>query len=153
MGIGIRVLVMGLPGSGKSTLSDALHKTIVDSIWLNADKIRALHEDWDFSHEGRMRQAARMRLYANVSDDDVVIADFVCPLPEMRAVYEPDIVVWMDTIKSGRFEDTNKAFVPPEKYDFRVIDYDTNKWVNLIVNQIKRFRHDATLPKLERDSP
>lgn len=133
----MRILIMGLPGSGKTTLAQALSAKLNSALWLNADKLREIHKDWDFSYAGRLRQATRMRKYAEVSEDEYVIADFVCPLEEMRAVYEPHIIIWMDTIKAGRFEDTNKAFVKPEEYDLRVVDWDTQTWVNLAINQIK----------------
>lgn len=135
----IKILIMGLPGAGKTTLADALHKTMTNALWLNADVVRKAYNDWDFSYSGRERQAQRMANMANESDALYVISDFVCPLPEYRDLYDPDILVWVDTIKAGRFEDTNKTFIPPEEYDLRVIDYDTNKWVNLILNQIKCF--------------
>lgn len=136
----MRILIMGLPGSGKTTLSKALLEKLNETLWLNADKLRDLHNDWDFSYAGRLRQATRMRKYADISEDDYVIADFVCPLPEMRDIYQPHMTVWVDTIKSGRFEDTNKAFVQPEEYDLRVVDWDTQKWVNQIINQIKAIK-------------
>lgn len=133
----IRILVMGLPGAGKTTYSAALQQALGDCLWLNADKLREIHNDWDFSYAGRLRQATRMRNYSDISEDKYVIADFVCPLPEMRSVYDPHLIIWVDTIKSGRFEDTNKAFVPPEEYDLRVVDWNTQTWVNLAINQIK----------------
>lgn len=133
----MRVLIMGLPGSGKTTLAQALVEKLGEILWLNADRLRELHKDWDFSYAGRLRQATRMRNYANVSEEPIVIADFVCPLPEMRSIFEPHVTIWVDTIKSGRFEDTNKVFVEPEEYDLRVLDWDTEKWVNLTINQIK----------------
>lgn len=128
---------MGLPGSGKTTFSAALQNKLGDTLWLNADKIRELHRDWDFSYAGRLRQATRMRRYADISEDIYVIADFVCPLPEMRAIYDPHITIWMDTIHEGRFEDTNKIFIAPEEYDLRVVDWNANAWVNLAINQIR----------------
>jgi hypothetical protein len=42
-----------------------------------------------------------------------------------------DIVVWMDTLKEGRFEDTNRLFVPPKNYDYRVTDW-TDVWLKTI---------------------
>ena len=133
----MRILIMGLPGSGKTTFAEALSNKLNSTLWLNADKIRELHDDWDFSYAGRLRQATRMRKYADISEDEYVIADFVCPLPEMRSLYEPHVTIWMDTIKTGRFADTNKAFVKPEEYDLRVVDWKTETWVNLAINQIK----------------
>ena len=135
----VKVLIMGLPGAGKTTLAKAFHDKMAGSLWLNGDHMRKLYNDWDFSEEGRERQAKRMRDMAEVSESHCVIADFVCPTSELREIYAPDVLVWVDTIKAGRFEDTNKVFVPPEEYDLRVVDYDTNKWVNLILNQIKCF--------------
>lgn len=132
----MRILIMGLPGSGKTTFAKALSDKLGPTLWLNADKIRDLHNDWDFSYAGRLRQATRMRRYADISEDEYVIADFVCPLPEMRTIYEPHTTIWMDTIKAGRFEDTNKAFVPPEQYDIRVTDYNPN-WLNAALETIK----------------
>lgn len=128
---------MGLPGSGKTTFSKTLADAIGHTTLLNADKIRDVHKDWDFSYAGRLRQANRMRQYADVSEDRYVIADFVCPLPEMRAVYDPHVTIWMDTIKHGRFEDTNKVFVQPQEYDLRVVDWNEQVWVNLATNQIR----------------
>lgn len=127
---------MGLPGSGKTTLAEELKKVLEEDnksvLWLNADAIRKIHDDWDFSHEGRIRQATRMVGYARVSDDDYVIADFVCPLPEMRDIYNADFTIWVDTIDSGRFEDTNKAFQKPGAFDIRVTEQDCKKWAETI---------------------
>jgi len=135
----VKVLIMGLPGAGKTTLAKTLHEKITESLWLNADHMRKLYNDWDFSQEGRDRQAKRMADMANVSESLYVVADFVCPQPHLREMFDPDVLIWVDTIKEGRYEDTNKMFIPPEEYDLRVVDYDTNKWVNLILNQIKCF--------------
>ena len=129
---------MGLPGSGKTTLASEL-KNLLDVVWLNADEIRKKENDWDFSEEGRKRQARRM---ANLSEKykklgKTVIADFVCPLPETRKLFNPDYLIWVDTVKKGRFEDTNKIFVPPIKYDFRVDTKDSKKWSKIILNEIQ----------------
>ena len=113
---------MGLPGAGKTTLSTEL-QTRLNSAHFNADKVRALFNDWDFSPEGRIRQSQRMRDLADASEVDYVIADFVAPLKQMRDIYAADYVIWMDTILSGRFEDTNRAFEPPETYDLRITDF------------------------------
>jgi adenylylsulfate kinase len=125
---------MGLPGSGKTKLAAEIFVSLYpDCFWVNADIIREKYNDWDFSYEGRIRQARRLREETLNTDKSFSMADFVCPLPEMREIFEADITVWVDTIKEGRFEDTNKMFVPPDKYDFRVTEQDCARWANIIV--------------------
>jgi len=114
----MKILVMGLPGSGKTTLATVLARELGCAHY-NADKVREQFNDWDFSAEGRLRQAHRMSDLAD--QHEMAICDFVCPLPEMRNIFNADFVIWVDRIESGRFEDTNKVFVPPEKWDYRVI--------------------------------
>lgn len=131
---------MGLPGSGKTFLSKELKKQL-ESLgkkvqWFNADIIREKFNDWDFSDEGRIRQSIRMKVLADESDADFVIADFVAPLPEMRVNFDADWVIWVDTIQEGRFEDTNKAFVPPESYDFHVTEKDCKTWAKTIIKEM-----------------
>ena len=118
-----RILIMGLPGSGKTTLAQALQARL-NCAWFNADEIRARYNDWDFSPEGRVRQSKRMRILADDSNREHVIADFVAPLKQMRDIFAADYVIWMDTIAEGRFEDTNQLFEPPEVYDLRITDFD-----------------------------
>ena len=113
------ILIMGLPGSGKTTFAKRVQSLLPNSVLINADNIRTLYNDWDFSIEGRLRQAYRMRDLADQHKNNIII-DMVCPLPEMRNIINADIVVWMDTIQSGRFEDTNKLFVQPKNYDYRI---------------------------------
>jgi adenylylsulfate kinase len=120
-----RILIMGLPGAGKTTLAQALADKI-NAMWFNADNVRKQYNDWDFSHEGRIRQSHRMRDLADNSHAKFVICDFVAPLAEMRTVYDADYTIWMDTIIEGRFKDTNLVFEPPEKYDLRIINFDYN---------------------------
>lgn len=127
-----RVLIMGLPGSGKTTLAgelikllEAREKTVT---WFNADEVRKQYDDWDFSHEGRIRQAHRMRELADAAETDYVLVDFVAPLPEMRDIFAADVTIWMANITAGRFEDTNRAFIPPEKYDIQVTFQDAKFW-------------------------
>ena len=112
---------MGLPGSGKTYLTERL-VPLLNAAWYNADKVREMTNDWDFSDEGRDRQSKRMRVLADFekSHGRFVICDFVCPTRETRENFDADIVVWMDTIKEGRFEDTNKLFQNPTRVDFRI---------------------------------
>ena len=118
---------MGLPGSGKTTLAKEL-KPLLNAVWINADKVRKLTEDWDFSINGRIRQSKRMRLYADFekSHKRIVICDFVCPTKNTREYFNPDILIWMNTIKKGRYEDTNLMFEPPKVFDFEI-----TTWTNI----------------------
>jgi adenylylsulfate kinase len=134
----MKILIMGLPGSGKTTLAKMIAPRL-NAVWLNADKIREECNDWDFSDEGRKRQALRMWTYAEEALDKgrVVIADFVCPTEETRAQFKADYLIWMDTIKEGRFEDTNKLFQPPTTFDFRCTSKDAETWAFLITQEIR----------------
>jgi len=164
---------MGLPGSGKTTLAEKL-KTYIEAEagvssapldkqirviespkldeyrctveWFNADEIRKKFDDWDFSHTGRIRQSIRMFDLSKKSDADFVICDFVAPLVEMRNNFKADWTIWVDTIKEGRYDDTNKAFIEPEVYDFRVPEQDCEKWARYISNKIVK---DERRPKFD----
>ncbi len=133
------ILIMGLPGAGKTTLADEL-APFLNAKRLNADEVRKAANDWDFSEEGRTRQAKRMADFALKlkNDGNYVIADFICPTPKARSLFPADYVVWVDTIKEGRFDDTNKMFVKPEKYDFHVTTQDAKSWVPKIFKEIKK---------------
>ena len=143
-----RILVMGLPGAGKTTLAQVLvdllqanGKTVT---WLNADAIRKQYDDWDFSETGRIRQSKRMSDLADAAGTDYALCDFVAPLVEMRNNFKADWTVWMDTIDQGRFEDTNKVFAPPEQYDFRITQQDAAKWAEFISDHILENRRRPT---------
>ena len=132
------ILVMGLPGAGKTTLANELAPSL-NAKRLNADEVRKAANDWDFSSEGRVRQAKRM---ANLAlklknEGHYVIADFIAPTPEARKLFPADYVIWVDTIKEGRFDDTNKMFVKPDKYDFHVTTQDAKNWAPKILKEIK----------------
>ena len=116
-----KILIFGLPGSGKSTLAKPF-ATLIGGVWINADAVREEYNDWDFTPEGRMRQAQRMKYLSDgvVKAGKIAIADFVCPTEAARAEFSADFTVWMDTIKEGRFEDTNKMFQTPAHYDYHV---------------------------------
>jgi len=128
-----KILIMGLPGSGKTTLAKLL-VPMFNAVWLNADKVREEANDWDFSEKGRSIQANRMKRLAQEAIDNnrVVIADFVCPTEATREDFNADYIIWMDTIKEGRFEDTNKMFEPPKQYNFRVTHLEAQMWAYLI---------------------
>ena len=132
------ILVMGLPGAGKTTLANELAK-LIKSKRLNADEIRRAANDWDFSEEGRTRQSKRMSEEALKlkNEGNNVIADFICPTPEARKLFPADYTVWVDTIQKGRFEDTNQMFVKPEKFDFHVTTQDANLWAPKIAEDLK----------------
>ena len=156
-----RILIMGLPGAGKTFLATALKKFLETNSsirhmpvsrminqemapsaysctvdWFNADDVRKRYNDWDFSCEGRIRQSIRMADFALSCTSDYVICDFVAPLVEQRNNFKADWTIWIDTIDAGRFEDTNRAFVEPEVYDFRVTEQDADKWAEFIGQHI-----------------
>ena len=132
------ILIMGLPGSGKTTLANELGP-MLNAKRLNADEIRKKANDWDFSEEGRKRQSKRMAEFAKKLKEDgsYVVADFICPTKEARSLFPADFVIWVDTIEEGRFEDTNKMFVKPDKFDFHVTTQDAKKWAPIIFKEIK----------------
>jgi hypothetical protein len=146
---------MGLPGSGKTYFAERLKRYLEDHVnpinentlrpiadarvtvaWLNADEVRKHYNDWDFSHEGRIRQSQRMRDLADEANTDYCIVDFVAPLVEMRNNFKADWTIWIDTIEKGRFEDTNRMFVPPEVYDFRITEQNGEKWAEFVGEHI-----------------
>ena len=166
-----RILIMGLPGSGKTYLAQALKKYLetngdlmkvnpqrvmnyegipgpgfmqVGVDWFNADDIRRKYNDWDFTDAGRIRQSLRMLQFAIECTGEFVICDFVAPLVEMRNNFKADWTIWVDTIKEGRYEDTNKAFTPPEQYDFRVTEQNCEKWAEFIGDHILANRRRPT---------
>ena len=130
---------MGLPGAGKTTLANEL-APMIDARRLNADEVRKTANDWDFSEEGRIRQAKRMASLALKLKDqnNYVVADFICPTPEARNLFPADYIIWVDTIREGRFDDTNKMFVKPDKFDFHVTSQDAKNWAKKIFKDLKK---------------
>lgn len=134
------VLIMGLPGSGKTYLAEELARQLVTLektvAHFNADRMREQHNDWDFSITGRLRQAQRMRDAADAAETDFVIVDFVAPLPEQRSIFSPDYMVLMDTIAQGRYADTNQLFQPPVQCDLLVPTKDAKRWAETILKDL-----------------
>jgi len=143
------ILIMGLPGSGKTTLASEL-APLINAKRINADEVRKAHNDWDFSEEARKRQAKRMADLAikQKQEGNYVIADFICPTPEARSLFPADYIVWVDTIKKGRFDDTNQMFVKPEKFDFHVTTQNAKLWAPQIAeeNKIMSYEWDNKKP-------
>lgn len=133
----MKILIFGLPGSGKSTLAEPF-ANLIGGIWLNADKVRDEYNDWDFTPEGRMRQAMRMKFLSDgvVKAGKIAVADFVCPTEAARKEYGADFTVWMDTIQEGRFADTNKMFEKPNHCNYHVSKWftDTDQQLLQVVN-------------------
>ena len=165
----VKILIMGLPGAGKTYFAERLKQYLEDNSsiatmpasrmvqmesppstykskvdWFNADDIRKRFNDWDFSREGRIRQSLRMAEFALKCTGDYVICDFVAPLPEMRHNFKADWVIWIDTIDAGRYEDTNRAFVPPDVYDFRITEQNAEKWSEFVGDHILHNRRRPT---------
>lgn len=128
------VLVMGLSDSGKTTLALKLQKGL-QSEYFNADKVRGSFDDWDFSTEGRLRQAIRMKRLATNSTNNYVILDFICPTKDIRSIIQADFIIWMDTVSSSCYADTDKLFTTPTKTDLIIKDY-TNVDIHEIRSKI-----------------
>ena len=128
----MNLLIFGLPGSGKSTFAK---KLISDKkiTYFNADEVRKMFNDWDFTEAGRIRQAQRMIGLTAYAQGHCVV-DFVCPYDAWRDDY--DIKIWMNTIKEGRFEDTNKMFQKPTKVDYEIKDYNYGEIISEISNRL-----------------
>ena len=113
----MRILIMGLPESGKTALGEKLSVEFSILFW-DADVVRKVYNDWDFTLQGRERQALRMRKLSEL--EAITISAFVCPLPGFRSFFFPDKLIWMDTVENCEYEDTNIMFQPPTKYDVRI---------------------------------
>ena len=135
----MKILIFGLPGAGKTWLAQKLYQLLPNCAWYNADKIREMANDWDFTPEGRMRQATRMRNIANFEkeSDRWVICDFVCPTQHTRDLFDADYSIWVDTISEGRFEDTNKMFEIPAMFDYHVNHWYSDAEIESLAEHIK----------------
>lgn len=138
----MRILIMGLPGSGKTTLAANIVNNLRDQdedvAWLSADAVRAAYDDWDFSFQGRIRQCRRMSdlAFEYEAEDKIVICDFVCPLKELRELFAPNLMIWMDTIKQSRFSNTDKIFEPATEADYIITSNSKYPWDVIISEQI-----------------
>ena len=143
----MKILIMGLPGSGKTTLASKL-VPLIKAKWLNNDKVRKEANDWDFSEEARKRQAKRMADFAEryKQDGHHVVADFICPTPEARKLFNPDYIVWMNTINKGKYDDTNKMFVKPKKFDFQITTQNAELWAMQIADKIVEYKWNNKKP-------
>ena len=135
----MKILIFGLPGSGKTTLAKPFAE-LIGGIHLNADLIREKYSDWDFTIEGRISQAKRMKHLADgvVMAGKTAIADFVAPTQLIRDIFDADFTIWMDTIEESQYKDTNQIFEP----NATGIDYHVSEWFNNT--------HQALVPVLKR---
>jgi len=145
----MKILIMGLSNSGKTTLAKTLKNKLklqnFTVTHFNADEIRKLYDDWDFSKDGRIRQAKRMEVLSNESVGDFIICDFIAPTNEIRNIFKADITVWMDTIEKSIYEDTDKMFQKPTKYDIQVTEKNAQKWSDIIINYIMENNHGYSI--------
>lgn len=134
----MKILIMGLPGSGKTHLAERLQKHL-ECAWFNADEIRRMANDWEFGEDARIRQARRMR---NLADYEkgcgrTVVCDFVCPTEMTRYIFEADLTIWMNTIEEGRFEDTNKMFEEPTNFDYIIEQFLSDEKIEEMAKRMK----------------
>ena len=135
----MKILICGLPGSGKTWLAERLITHLKNCAWYNADFVRKYANDWDFEIEGRIRQAKRMKAFADFEKDNhrFVVCDFVCPTKITRKEFNADYVIWMDTISEGRYEDTNNLFEEPVKVNWRVTEWNDENHNNIAEDILK----------------
>jgi adenylylsulfate kinase len=140
----MKILIMGLPGSGKTTLAKKLFEEISKAgptEWVNADELRKETNDWDFSDKGRLRQATRMRILADKATEQGfnIICDFVCPTKETRAIFDADMVIWMDTIHRSEYKDTNQIFEKPtdDEYNIRIDEFNSDAWAATLADLLE----------------
>lgn len=135
-----KLLVMGLPGTGKTTLATILARRL-NAVHFNADAVRAeINKDLGFSLEDRIEQARRMGWLCDqvVMANTHAIADFICPTRETRSAFGRAFTIWVDRTQESRFKDTDRLFVPPEQFDVRVTAEGTPEyWAEQIVERLR----------------
>ena len=133
-----KILIMGLPGAGKTYLAKEIYREL-NAVWINGDSIRKKYKDWDFTKTGRIRQAKRLNKISNeyIQKRKNVVVDFICPNKDSFKNFKADFIVWVDTIKKGRFDDTNAMFVKPEKFDCHVTSQNAKHWAPIIFKDLK----------------
>ncbi len=135
------ILLFGLSGSGKTTLAKDLLSLLPNSYHINGDDVRKQANDWDFSLDGRIRQAFRIKDKLNSITADFVVIDFIAPLELMRTIIDADFLVWVDTVDSSIFKDTDSLFEIPDIYDLHIVGQkDSKASANLIINKIDNTR-------------
>jgi len=130
----MKILIMGLSGSGKTTLAEQIYNRRF-SIWLNADRIRKSYNDWDFSYEGRIKQAYRIWQLSEVCDEEFIIIDMIAPLEEMRDIIDADYTIWMNTVQSSQYMDTDAIFEPAIAADLILTNFEYD--INDIVRKLR----------------
>jgi len=134
-----KILIMGLPGSGQTTLANAISSRLKAVHW-NADDVRqTINSHLTFSEKDRIKQAETMKWLADrvVASGHFCVVDFICPTAETREAFDfhNATVIWVDRIKAGRFDDTNQLFEPPLFYDYHVVDdgRSAEEWADQIL--------------------
>ena len=133
-----KILIMGLPGSGKTTLAEKLVVKL-NAAWFNADAVRQdIYSELGFSQEDRAKHAERMGKLCKWAsmNGGYAVADFICPTKETRIAFDADFIIWVDRIKDGRYEDTNKMFEEPENYDIRLSDGTPEEWIEQVIDKL-----------------
>ena len=136
----MKILIMGLPGSGKTTLAKLLVPEL-NAVWHNADDVRNIvHTDLGFEEKDRLEHARRLSFWAEKISEagHTSVTDFICPIPKMRKIFNADFTIWIDRIEKGRFEDTNKMFVPPKKYDVRLMEGTVEEWLKTVLKELDK---------------